>query len=84
MTKENAEEVGKILLKQGMTQEEVTALLTKAKKDPSILRSALTAGKNALLVDYVPAGGAVADAALPTYGKIGRNADGTPKYGRIR
>lgn len=84
LTKENAEEVGKILLKQGMTQEEVTALLTKAKKDPSILRSALTAGKNALLVDYVPAGGAVADAALPTYGKIGRNADGTPKYGRIR
>jgi len=84
LTKENAGEVGKILLKQGMSKEEVQALLTKAEKDPSVLRSALAAGKNALLVDQAPAGGAIGNAAFPTYGRVGTNPDGTPRYGRIR
>lgn len=84
LTKENAAEVGNLLLKQGMSQEEVTKLLTKAKKDPTTLRKFFESSKNAMLVDYAPAGGAVKEAAFPTYGKIGKNADGTPKYGKIR
>jgi len=44
----------------------------------------MQAGKNAMLVDQVPAGYAVGEAVLPTYGKIGRNKDGSPKFGRIQ
>lgn len=84
ITKENADEIGKLLLKQGMSKDEVVTLLTKAEKNPSILRDAMKAGKNALLVDYVPAGGAVKNAAMPEYGRIGTNPDGAPIYGRLK
>jgi len=84
LTKENAEEVGKILLKQGMNRQEVLDAVTIAQKDPTRLRQLMSAGQNALLVDQVPLGGAAASAAFPTYGKIGLDAEGNPRYGRIR
>lgn len=84
LTKENAAEVGNLLLKQGMSQEEVLKLLAKAEKNPNALRQLMQAGKNAMLVDQVPAGYAVSEAVLPTYGKVGRNNDGSPKFGRIQ
>lgn len=84
LTKENAAEVGNLLLKQGMRQEEVLKLLAKAEKNPNALRQLMQAGKNAMLVDQVPAGYAVSEAVLPTYGKVGRNNDGSPKFGRIQ
>lgn len=84
LTKENAAEVGNILLKQGMSKDEVLKTLAKAEKDPTTLRKLMQSTKNAMLVDQMPAGNAVSNAAFPTFGKVGRNADGTPKYGRIR
>ena len=84
ITKENADEIGKLLLKQGMSKEEVVGLLTKAEKNPSILRDVVESSKNAFLVDYVPSGGALKNAALPEYGRVGINPDGSPRYGKIR
>lgn len=65
MTKENAAEIGSILTKQGMSESEVLQALQQIKKDPTKLRDLMNAGKNAMLVDYVPAGGATIDAAFP-------------------
>lgn len=84
LTKENAADIGAILTKQGMTEDEVLQALKVIKKDPTKLKEIMAAGKNAFLSDQTPAGYALKNAVIPEYGQIGTNADGTPKYGKIR